>query len=474
MKKLSLCLAFCLILTMIPIGTMLAFAEETDPWKLGDTAYSTLDGAIEKAQNGDTIYLTQDLTEAVTVDLGGRELTIEGEQAAEGSYPTITVGTVTAITVTNGTLTLKNINATSSGTAQTATLVLGTDANVTLENVTLKNTGGATISTSNTTVAPYLTLKSGTIFSSARAAIEPAKNTTLIFTMHGGKVESTRNYGINAGNSGSTMNAVIYDGEIYGNTCAMTGSYLSATVYGGTFSVKDENSYGIFYYSGKYTILGGTFKNGPSIIGGKTASENVRFAYPEGATSLTLQPVMQTGASIRTNADSWGIRFRSTLPTVWLDYLNTAGIDVTYGTLICPIDVLGETDFTVDNEKVLVNIVAKDGISTDGTNTVLSAALVNLKTGNETRNFAARAYISFTIDGETHTVYSDFSETDHVRSMVQVAQKALADVADTAEGEYTTAVTKWYDADGNLVENSGTKYSCYSETDLEAIWSYVS
>ena len=168
---------------------------------------------------------------------------------------------------------------------------------------------------------------------------------------------------------------------------------------------------------------------------------------------------MLEGAAIRCAAPS-GIRFISQISTANKE----AATEI--GTYIFPYaeykasGAATPQDYFETNGAKFVKVVAADGIHTDGDVTYIYAALVNIKSTNYGRDFAAVSYAI--IGGQTS--YSAFDEGKNVRNIREVAVAAYNDFAteeDTVEGPYAY---KYEIADG--------KWSCYSEAQREVIASY--
>lgn len=141
-----------------------------------------------------------------------------------------------------------------------------------------------------------------------------------------------------------------------------------------------------------------------------------------------------TGAAVRYGQPT-GLRFITNING--LDGLAAIGATYQAYTMIAPIDYVNAVGtFTKEAfdaaDKTYLNIaLEKDAYIGDGVNLpavpLYNAAIVNIKEGNYDRNFAARSYVVITYaDGNTETIYSDFSETDNVRSVKYVAQECLA------------------------------------------------
>ncbi len=129
-----------------------------------------------------------------------------------------------------------------------------------------------------------------------------------------------------------------------------------------------------------------------------------------------------------------GLRFKTQI-TGWQKMVND-GYTLEAGTLIMPKDLLDATGkgFTIDalgaeNAGSTYLDVKQTKWAVDPTESVdaigeMQAAIVNIKTGNYGRTFAARGYVKATKDGVTEYIYSD---TITYRSVREVADAALAD-----------------------------------------------
>lgn len=140
---------------------------------------------------------------------------------------------------------------------------------------------------------------------------------------------------------------------------------------------------------------------------------------------------LDEGAKVRVIAGGEGIRFIGSAAKVE---------NAVYGVLIAPVDyVTAAGAFTQDaldqwaaDNGVAVAyqmVEAKNSLKDNGDNVSFSVALVNIKSGNYGRGFAAVAYVKV---GDTIS-YSDYDSTANARSMAQVAAAALADEKDAAD-----------------------------------------
>lgn len=230
---------------------------------VGDSKYQSLTEAINAAQDGQTVTLLADATEdvviskSITLDLGGKTLTNTNAGKA-------------TISVTSGTVTVKNGNVVGGNDYYNIEVTKGSNANLTLTDVaaTAGNTGSSMIDNWGT-----LTITSGT-YTGGLNVVKSEEGSKLTIT--GGTF--TGNYATNG------YTAVIL---VYGDTTISGGEFIqSATngkwnhpqvvmtgvvegytaitrVTGGNF-VNNKSSEGIFHGLGKATsdnfeVSGGTF-----------------------------------------------------------------------------------------------------------------------------------------------------------------------------------------------------------------------
>lgn len=224
----------------------------------------------------------------------------------------------------------------------------------------------------------------------------------------------------------------------------------------------------VFNLLGKASVSvpGGTLLNAFSVetTYNRADSTNFEAATEKSGSKLTTNyiatPKMVVGASVRIVPDlenSNGLRFTSTL-------VNNA-TPTRYGTLIVKAADLGDTEFTIAaltaaNIKFANIAATEEGTVKGDDKTTYNAALVNLPDAEFTTEFAARAYAVYTVNGEEYIVYSDFSKTDNIRSLTDVAEAALADTKSTQSEEYCYEVG----------ENT---YSPYTKTQYELLRNYA-
>ena len=232
--------------------------------QVGFKAFNTLQGAIDAAQDGDTVTLLADATEDVTVaagksitlDLGGKTLTNTNNGKA-------------TISVQGGTVTVKNGNVVGGTSYYNIEVTKGSNANLTLTDVvaTAGNNGSSMIDNWGT-----LTIESGE-YSGGMDTVKSEEGSTLTinggtFTCDFGKKWSYTAvilvYGTTTINGGEfiqkTTNTSSYAKVVM--TGKVEGYEAFTKVTGGKF--VNEKLSGIFYGHGKATsdnfeVSGGTF-----------------------------------------------------------------------------------------------------------------------------------------------------------------------------------------------------------------------
>ena len=205
--------------------------------QIGSTKYETLEEAIVAANAGDTVKLLADVTadvainKNITLDLGGKTLTNTNSGKA-------------TISVTGGTVTVKNGTVIGGTSYYNIEVTKGSNANLTLEDVTATagNTGSSMIDNWGT-----LTIKSGT-YTGGLDVVKSEEGSTLV--INGGKFEL--NYA-----KKWAFNAVIL---VYGDTTITGGEFIN--------NAKTASAYPQVVMTGVvegYTpitrITGGTFTN---------------------------------------------------------------------------------------------------------------------------------------------------------------------------------------------------------------------
>ncbi len=232
--------------------------------QIGDVKYETLAEAIAAANAGDTVTLLAEVTadvvidKNITLDLGGKTLTNTGAGKA-------------TISVTGGTVTIKNGTVIGGTSYYNIEVTKGSNANLTLEDITATagNTGSSMIDNWGT-----MTIKSGT-YTGGLNVVKSEEGSTLVIS--GGKFEL--NYAVSNNYNGVILSAgttTISGGEFIQNATTpqwgnpqvvwaqQVDGYISKIeITGGTFTNKKSGS-NIFHGYGKATsdnfeVSGGTF-----------------------------------------------------------------------------------------------------------------------------------------------------------------------------------------------------------------------
>lgn len=484
----------------------LTFTQDPDPFgiceaAIGTKTYLSLTEAFAAAKDGDVITILKDIDVATTgangrikCTAGGINLTIDGNGKKISSLSDCTLAFFHDATL---------------DTDNGATLKL-TIKDLTVENLA---TSGSVASTFQINEGVILTLDGCKVYD--RSGYNPLGSVivqaggTLILT-GGTEVDISKGIAIrhNGANAAMTVyNATIVADQIVhaananSTTNICTGAnitakagFITSTFVGGVINVsggeiisQSESAAAIAAPNAntKVNIFGGKISGGNAVY----TNENINLAYPEGTTSIELLPTMTKGASVRTVADSAGIRFRTTFSAELLTYVNSVkdeGTSVTYGTLITPSEYIAKAGgvFTIETldsadgirgsryQKIIATDVGTK-VNGDGSITI-NAALVNIKTANYTRDFAATGFICYTVGGVTKYVYTNYSSEDNSRNIFMTACAALADVKNAPEENYVNVVSQYLikDSEGVYTKATGTAYTKYNETQWTILNNY--
>ena len=228
-KILTLLLALALVLTMLP---MTALAAEGDVAEVNGQGYSTLQSAIDAAQNGGTVKLLENVTESVTIpadatitlDLNGK--TLVNSAVAQGS--TVPDGERKHTITNNGTLTIED----SVGGGVVDNVSHGRAAIYNNDTIAEIKGGKFTRSVDNSTDATSAKGNSWyVVFNAESGSIEK---------ISGGEFLAVGNFSSLFRNSGTI-------GEISGGTFTQNGFIAFKNegtvnkISGGTFSSRDES-----------------------------------------------------------------------------------------------------------------------------------------------------------------------------------------------------------------------------------------
>lgn len=214
-------------------GTMASVAE------VGGKNYSSLQEAINAAQDGETVTLRTDATEDVTI--AGKNITLD----LGGNTLTNTNAGKATISVQGGTVTVKNGNVAGGTSYYNIEVTKGSNANMTLTGVTATagNTGSSMIDNWGT-----LTIESGS-YSGGLNVVKSDEGSTL--AINGGKFELS--YASSQGYTGVIFN--------YGNATITGGEFVCNAPYKKWAHPQVVVTGAVDGYSSSTKIMGGSFTN---------------------------------------------------------------------------------------------------------------------------------------------------------------------------------------------------------------------
>ena len=259
------------LLTLLMLLGALAMTTAADGGNVAEvngTQYATLQAAVDAAQDGDTVTLLADTSEdvvinkSITLNLGGNTLTNKSAGKA-------------TISVTGGTVTVKN-GAVQGGTSYyNIEVTEGSNANLTLEGVTATagNTDSSMIDNWGT-----MTITSGT-YSGGLNVVKSEEGSTL--NISGGKF--TLSYATNG-----------YTGVIfaYGTTTISGGEFIQSLTTAGRWDHPQVILAGVEEgYTSSVKVTGGSFTNkmsGESIFRGVGKATSDNFEVSGGTYNKTV------------------------------------------------------------------------------------------------------------------------------------------------------------------------------------------
>lgn len=179
---------------------------------------------------------------------------------------------------------------------------------------------------------------------------------------------------------------------------------------------------------------------------------------------LAVDVATESSASIRLGRIN-GIRFYTTVDQAKISELIADGATVEMGTLIAPVDLLGNDDLTLDlDESKYVNVgynaiddETNDYIyHEDGDFSGIVGSIANIKesntawsatTGNITRDFVGRAYVKVTKDGEETISYSEALSSARSLKTVAAAIDKTSEFYTNLSEEQQGLVDSWANAE---------------------------
>lgn len=455
---------------------------------IGETKYITLVDAFAAARQGDVITLLDDIdvvTEGkngrIKCVAGGFDITLDGNGKKISSDSDVSIAfhyKATAGEDNGGVLRLrvKNLSVDNSAPSGSgATVQTNTSTNVTLEGCILHTKKSNPVGSVVVQPSSSFTAMGGTQILADTGIGVRLNDTAANATIHDASIVADNS--VFTANKNTTLN-VMSGAELTSRIATISGTGGGViNVTGGTIKTEATDTAVIVAPNANYTVnvFGGTFEGGNAILT-NTADSKKDIAYSTSEAKETLLPAMTDGASVRVVTDASGIRFETTVPKNLLDHANAikdAGTTVSYGTIITPKAYLNFTDgiFTMEalenstlNGAKYQRIIATDGITDEEDGSIsFRASLINIRLDNYKAEFAARGYVSYTVNGVTGYVYTDYADADNARSIYQVACTALADVSETSEGLYVNPVTHYLKlVDGKYTLVEGEAYSRFN------------
>ena len=387
--------AFVLIMAL-SVMTVGAFAaEETNVAKVGETEYATLAGAIKGAKVGETITLTADVTENVTLS---KNLTIDGN----GNKYT---GKMTANAGIN--VTVKNVNFVNGGMDKKTTSTTGiyTFKDCTFDGegkyaYPLRFYGANTITVEDCTVKDYmysfLYLPSATLNASVKnVTVEDCPSYAVYFAS--GVTNATfENLTVKNSNNGFVINNVA-NRSFTINNCNMENVNTAINYSGGTYNIN-------------CTV------NGVNDFGGATLSEFAALKLTEGATLTAPE-----GLAVSTDVEDSYVAYKNGVYSVEANTKVAAIGDAQYKTLAdaiaaatkgATITLLADVNENVTLSKNLTingNGNKYTGTMTVGSNLTITVKNVNFVNGGVSKSTKASngnyTVKDCTFDGEGEYAY---------------------------------------------------------------------
>ena len=303
----------------------------------------------------------------------------------------------------------------------------GVGTTLTYEEGCYAESSGPAFKTTAAATQGTVVVNGGTIVSQYKNLF-PTGNTNFSLTINGGHI----------------YNAIlcpVSSNNVDGGTIGKNALIINWIGSGCTLKITGEPVF--------YTLNEQTQAQSFSVASGVLAADSIALAdltvYALGNDPAFVSHM--EGAQCRTVIDSLGLRFQSSFDKDLVDMINTVAVEgsVKFGTLIAPYAYVQQTGGELtkkafaNNGLNCLNIPADKGmyVDTNG-DTVVKAAIVNIKEANKSLDFVATAYIEWVdLAGNTHTAYTNPTPTDaDARNILEVANAALEDVKSAPEGDY--------------------------------------
>lgn len=322
-----------------------------------------------------------------------------------------------------------------SSAADAMFLINGCSASISLENATLAYTTGASNYADNTAIFNVANANANATIvldETSKIVYSPstANGTVYMMSVHTGN--ATANLTLKAGavvefsscNSKTTTLAFINansEGSVGIVDEGATWKVGAAVATKGFTFIHKSTTDSIVNTDIVAMMAGGKLYNPTASIKGLTAATEF--------TTLNMGVSNDKGAAIRLSQPT-GIRF---VTSVDKDFYTTLGANAVYGVKVTLKDSLnGGSVADVAAENAIVNASNNEGFVWSKDGEQFRTVLMDIDADNYATKLAWTAYVTITYaDGTSATYYADWNETDHCRSLADVANAALADESAT-------------------------------------------
>lgn len=314
-------------------------------------------------------------------------------------------------------------------------------------------------------------------------SIYDVDNKLIKFTAAGQSVNTNGSFSLNEGAYKLSFNART-GGTGAANLCASIRCG-KAELYSRTFTLTDEN---VEYSEQNFCIYNPTVQSNLNLEISLAESSCDNVYLDDVSLTVVEKIVTENGASIRNDATDAGLRFKGRINKPFYDYACGHFADVSAGLVIAPYDFIeGGANGVSDSEFFTVEAMQGAGMTPliidakiwNNESTAerdgyygFNCVITDICPENTDREFAARAYLSYKDNGEVVYVYADFAKENHCRSIFDVANAALNDVAllsDDTSGAFATArayaskITEKYISENFSQPDESVPYFEYTE-----------
>ena len=272
-KILTLLLALAMVLTMLP---MTALAAGSDVAEVNGQGYSTLQDAIDAAQNGGTVKLLENVTESVTIPAGATvTLNLDGHKLTNVNDHTI---------INNGTLTITGNGTVDNISNARAAVKNNVGGTVTIENGTFCRSAEASIDAEHSGGNSYYVIDNQGTMNINGGAFKFSDTNIGAYSslIHNGWQEGSKN----TAKANAVM--IVTNGNFTqgtgGQITVKNDDYGELKIKGGTFTQPQENKYCLLNWN-VAEITGGTI-NGAVGCGGNANMEGDVGSLTIGGTAL--------------------------------------------------------------------------------------------------------------------------------------------------------------------------------------------